>query len=180
MGCGSVLLVRRSVADMAVQDNECRAALRLSKNSPSAARCARYHSRRRLADTFHPYARNRDATSSVNVEARATLDRDVIVVVDPAEIVEAQMARQRCGFGADALHQTAIATNRVDVVVEDLKARPVVAAAPATSPRSPCPRSWQFPVPTDRWSSRRPIPSDTPDDPELCCPAGENGGYRRA
>ena len=54
-------------------------------------------------------------------------DRDVVVVVDPAEVVEAEVAGQRRRFRRDALHQAAVAAHGVDVVVEDLEARPVVA-----------------------------------------------------
>ena len=44
--------------------------------------------------TFHPYARNRASTSSVKADARIPLDGDVVVVVDPAEVVESQVRRQ--------------------------------------------------------------------------------------
>src|SRR5215467_13784805 len=53
-------------------------------------------------------------------------DGDVIVVVDPAEIVEAQVGGQRRRFRRDALHHAPISTNRIDVVIEDLESRPVV------------------------------------------------------
>src|SRR2546422_9342763 len=59
-------------------------------------------------------------------QPRASLERDVIVVVDPAEIVEPEMAGQRCCFRTNTFHETAVTTNGVDVVVEDLKVRPVV------------------------------------------------------
>ena len=61
-------------------------------------------------------------------DARVAFDGDVVVVVDPAEVVEAEMAGQRRRLGADALHHAAVAADRVDVVVEDLEARAVVAA----------------------------------------------------
>ncbi len=50
------------------------------------------------------------------------VDRDVVVVVDPAEVVELQVAGDRGGFVGDALHQAAVAGDRVDVEVEELGA----------------------------------------------------------
>jgi hypothetical protein len=55
-------------------------------------------------------------------EARAALDRDVVVVVDPAEVREPEVAGQRRGLRRDALHHVAVAAERVDVVVEQLVA----------------------------------------------------------
>src|SRR5262249_21144854 len=60
-------------------------------------------------------------------DARTALDADVVVVVDPAEIVEAEMSGQRGRLRADALHQAPVAADGIDVVVEDLEARAVVA-----------------------------------------------------
>src|SRR3974390_1021164 len=54
-------------------------------------------------------------------DARIAFDRDVIVVIDPAEVVQGEMARQRRCFGSHALHHAAIAANRVDVVAKDLE-----------------------------------------------------------
>src|SRR5712692_8699417 len=59
-------------------------------------------------------------------DARAAFEGDVIVVVDPAEIVEAQMGGQRRRFRRDALHHAAISANSIDVVIEDLEPGPVV------------------------------------------------------
>ena len=50
----------------------------------------------------------------------------MVVVEDPTEVIQTQVARERCRLRADPLHQTAIAAHGVDVVVEDLKARAVV------------------------------------------------------
>ena len=60
-------------------------------------------------------------------DARVAFDGDVVVVVDPAEVVQAQVAGQRRRLRRDALHQAAVAANGIDVVVEDVEARPVVA-----------------------------------------------------
>src|SRR5262245_30705880 len=53
-------------------------------------------------------------------------DGDVVVVVDPAEIVEPQVGGQRRRFRRDALHHAPISTNSIDLVIEDLEPRPVV------------------------------------------------------
>src|SRR6058998_1719662 len=51
-------------------------------------------------------------------DARVAFDCDVIVVVDPAEIVEAQMGGQRRPFRSNTLHHAAISANSIDVVIE--------------------------------------------------------------
>ena len=112
-------------------------------------------------------------------DARVAFDRDVVVVVDPAEIVEPQMARERRRLAGDALHHAAVAADRVDVVVEDLEAGPVVAVGEPLLRRSPCRRWWRRPGRAGRSWSRRPRPSDTRGGPEPCCRAGGNAGCRR-
>ena len=63
----------------------------------------------------------------MNARSVLPFDGDVVVVEDPAEMVETEVARERCRLGADAFHQAAVAADRVDVVVEQLEARLVVA-----------------------------------------------------
>src|SRR5207244_11491609 len=60
-------------------------------------------------------------------EARRPFDSDVVVVVDPAEVVQTQVTGEGGGFRRDALHQATVPTYRVDVVVEDRETRSVVA-----------------------------------------------------
>src|SRR6185437_10050511 len=60
--------------------------------------------------------------------AGIAVNRDVVVIVDPAEVIEREMAGERRGLGAHALHHVAVATYRVDVVAEDLEIRAIVAA----------------------------------------------------
>src|SRR6185436_4488556 len=50
----------------------------------------------------------------------AALNGDLVAVVEPAQVGQLLMSRERGCLGADALHQTAVAGNRVDVVVEEL------------------------------------------------------------
>ncbi len=49
-----------------------------------------------------------------------SLDRDVIVVVDPAKVGELPMRSQRGGFGRDAFHHAAVAAKGVDVEVDQV------------------------------------------------------------
>src|SRR5262245_5932724 len=62
-------------------------------------------------------------------QPRVTFDGAVIVVVDPAEVIESQMRGQRGSFRPDAFHQAAITAHRIDVVVEDLEPWTVVAGS---------------------------------------------------
>ncbi len=65
-------------------------------------------------------------------EIGLALDRDVVVVVDPAEVRELQVAGERRGFVGDAFHHVAIAALRPNVVVEQLEARLVEAGREPT------------------------------------------------
>src|SRR5215510_3048184 len=83
----------------------------------------------RVADAQHVPPISEEAGSNILCKgyARVPFDRDVIVVPNPAEVVESQMRRERCRFGADALHQAAVAAHRVDLVIENVKAWTIVA-----------------------------------------------------
>src|SRR4029077_11509915 len=123
---GGVLLVRWAVTDMGVQDEEFWATLGLVKDI------------QRLLDALDvigiAYAQNvppvaEEAGGDVLGEgdARVSFDGDVVVVVDPAEVIEGEMAGERGRFRTHTLHHAAVAANRVDVVVEDFEARAIVA-----------------------------------------------------
>jgi hypothetical protein len=56
---------------------------------------------------------------------RVPLDRDLVVVVDPAQVGQPEVAGQRCRLARDAFHHAAVAGQGVGVVVEHLEARPV-------------------------------------------------------
>ena len=79
-------------------------------------------------------------------QIRVTFDRDVVAVVDPTEVGQLQVTCERRRFAGDAFHQASIATERVDVEVEQVEARAVYVAAshccaiaiPTLSPM-PCP-----------------------------------------
>ena len=68
-------------------------------------------------------------------EGGVAVDRDVVVVVDPAEVVELEVAGERGRLVRDALHQAAVAGQRVDVEVEEVGAEAL--ALPLRGQRHP-------------------------------------------
>ena len=78
-----------------------------------------------VADAQHVPSVGQEARRDILGEgdARVAFDGDVVVVVDPAKVVELQVAGQRRRFRADAFHQAAVAADGVDVVIEDVEAR---------------------------------------------------------
>src|SRR5205823_6955287 len=60
-------------------------------------------------------------------EVGPPLDRDAVVVIDPAEVREPQVAGERGRLARHALHHAAVAAERVDVVVEERVVGAVVA-----------------------------------------------------
>src|SRR5262249_11846104 len=128
---GGILLVRRAIADVAVEDDEGRAALRLPKH----IEC--------LLDSLDvvgvAHAQNVPAVTEEpggdvfgKGDAGVASDRAMVVVVNPAEIIEGEMAGKRCRFRTDALHHAAVTAYRINIVAEDLEAGPIVAV------RQPC------------------------------------------
>src|SRR6266851_3153262 len=57
---------------------------------------------------------------------RGTVERDAVVVVDPAQIRQLQVAGERSGFARDAFHEVAVAAHGVHIEVEDFKSGAVV------------------------------------------------------
>src|SRR5215469_336149 len=98
MSGGCILLVWCAVADVAVQHNECWAALRLAENFQGVLDAFEVI---RIADTQDVPAVPEESRLHVlsKRETRAAFDRNVIVIVDPAEVVEAEVSGQRCRFG---------------------------------------------------------------------------------
>ena len=134
MDLGGVLLVRRAVADVAVDDDQRRPPLLALED------LERPGEQLEVVGVAHP-----GDVPAVADEARrdvvavgelgAAVDRDVVVVVDPAEVVQALMAGDRAGLARDPLHQVAVAADRVDVEVEQLGAE--VRAEPLAGDRHP-------------------------------------------
>src|SRR6266404_3155236 len=110
---------------MAVKDDECWTALRLHENVERLVNGIDIICIANTQDV--PSIRQKSRRDILGKrQCGAAFERDVIVVVDPAEIIEPEMAGQRRGFGCNALHETTITANGVNVVVEDFEARPVV------------------------------------------------------
>src|SRR5712691_11155183 len=123
---GGILFMRRAVADVAVQNDEGRAPLGVAKDVQGVLDAVDVigvaHAQNVPPVTQEP---RRDVLGKG--DARVAFDRDVVVVVDPAEVVQAEMARQRRRFRPDAFHHAAITANGINVVAEDLEAGPIVA-----------------------------------------------------
>ena len=60
-------------------------------------------------------------------EVGRALDGDLVAVIDPGEVAEAEMAGNRGRLAGHPLHHVAVAGERVDMVVEDREVRFVVA-----------------------------------------------------
>ena len=124
-GCG-VLLVRRAVADDAVDDDQRRLVF-------GAAECFyRFGERRPIIGVAHAHHVPAIAFEpALHVFAEGELgvafDGHRVAVVNPAQIGEAEMAGKRRRLARHAFHQIAVAADRVNVEVEQCKARPVVA-----------------------------------------------------
>ena len=52
-------------------------------------------------------------------QVRMAFDGDAVIVVDPAQVAELEMAGQRRRFVGNAFHHVAVAAQRIDVVVEE-------------------------------------------------------------
>ena len=119
-----VLLVRRAVADVAVDNDQGRAIGRVRERRQRPRQHVQIVG---VADARHVPAVGDEPRRHVVAERerRRAFDGDVIVVVDPAQIAEPQVSGERRRFGRHALHHAAVAAERVHVVVEELEARPV-------------------------------------------------------
>ena len=121
MGRARALLGRRAVGDVAVDDDQRRA---LGLVLERLERAREHRAVVGVADAGDVPAVADEARRDVvgEREARGALDRDPVVVVDPAEVLEPEVAGQRGRLGGDPLHHVAVAAQRVDVVVEELVA----------------------------------------------------------
>mmetsp|Transcript_65228 Transcript_65228/g.121591 ORF Transcript_65228/g.121591 Transcript_65228/m.121591 type:complete len:218 (+) Transcript_65228:1634-2287(+) len=52
-------------------------------------------------------------------EIRATIDGDLVVIVEDDQFVQLQVARQGCGLGDDALHHAAIPCQDINIMIKD-------------------------------------------------------------
>ena len=143
----------RAVADVAVDDDE-RGPVLLLKNW-SAARAAprslasvtAWRSSRTPRSACRRPRRREPACPSM---------RDVVVVVDPAEVRQLQVTGERRGLRGDALHHVAVAADGVDVVVEEREVRPVERARASVGDRHPH-RVRRRPGRAGRWCVSTPV-----------------------
>ena len=118
---GGVDLVRRSVADVAVDQDEGRLFL---LGLELVERCADLVEVVGVVDVVNVPAVGLETLLDVfgEGEVGAAVDRDPVDVVDPEQVVELLVTGQRGGLVRDAFHHVAVTTDRVDVVVEDFLA----------------------------------------------------------
>ena len=126
VGGGGILAMRRAVADVAVEDDQRGTAYGLAKLRHSPLDVIDVVG---VADALHVPAVAQEARRDIfgECDAGAAFDGDVVVVVDPAQVIERQVTGERRSFRSHAFHEAAVAAHRVDVVIEDLEARLVVA-----------------------------------------------------
>ena len=105
---------------MAVQNDEGRPALRLSENFERLFDAVNVIG---IADAQHVPAVSEKARGHVfgECDVRVPFDGDVIVVPNPAEIIETEMTGERGSFGSNAFHHATVTADGVDVVIEDFK-----------------------------------------------------------
>src|ERR1019366_2367541 len=126
MSRGGILLMWRAVTDMTVENDEGRTFPGLVKN---VQRMLDPVNVIRVADAQDVPAVTQEPGGDVlrKGDARVSVDGDVVVVINPAEVVQGEMAREGRGFRSHPFHHAAIAADRISIVVEDLVVRPIVA-----------------------------------------------------
>src|SRR5439155_3207522 len=120
-----ILFVRRAVADMAIHNDQRGPVFGLQKIDAGIRKRVEIVSVVYASDVpAIPEKPFTDVFCERNVSR--TIERHTIVVVDPAQIGQLQMSRERCRLGTHPLHHVAIAAHGIDVVIENLKAGTVV------------------------------------------------------
>ena len=122
VGGAGVVLVRSAVADVALDDDQRRYVVRAPEYLDRLRDPLRVVG---VADPLHVPAIGEEARRNIVAEGeiRVAFDRHAVAVVDPAQVAEHQMARERGGFAGDALHHVAVAAHRINVVVEHREVR---------------------------------------------------------
>ena len=136
--CGAgVLLVGRSPADVAVDDDQGGSIVGLLEHVQGPLQEVEVV---RVTDPDHvPAVADESRRHVVGVgQFGVSLDGDVVVVVDPAEVGQLEVAGKGGRLAADPLHEAAIAADRIDVEVEELEVGTVeVLGHPAGGHRHP-------------------------------------------
>ena len=114
-----VLLVGRAPGDVAVNDDQ-RRALGLLLRRPDGL--VEQRQVVGVADAHDVPVVRHEARRHVVAEGqpRVALDGDVIIIINPDEVAEPQVAGERRGLLRHAFHQAAVAGDGVDAVIDDL------------------------------------------------------------
>src|SRR5262249_37075544 len=109
----SVLLVRRPITDMTVQNDKSRTAFRVPGDFERALDSVNVIG---IAYAQHIPAIGEESRGYVLREGNVGIafDGDVVVVVNPAEVIETEVSGEGGSFRRDPLHHAAIAADRVD------------------------------------------------------------------
>ncbi len=126
VGGAGVLLVRRSIANVAVYDDECGPVVGVEKLFEGASQGIEVIG---VADVGSIPAVAAETGGHVFAEGPVggAVEGDGVGVVNPAEVGQLEMSGKRSSFAADAFHHVAVAANRVHVVSENFEAGTVVA-----------------------------------------------------
>ncbi len=126
MRFGCILFFRGTVTDVAVEHEERGASFRFVEDSEGMLDALDVIG---VADAQNVPAVSEESRSDVFGErdAGVAFNGDVVVVPDPAKVIEAQVACERGSLRRDAFHHAAVAADGVNVVVEDVEVRFVVA-----------------------------------------------------
>ena len=121
---GGGALLAGPVPDVAVDDDERGSA---GLGSEGVERARQHGEVVGVADAGDVPAESDEAGGDVLGEGQrgVALDGDLVVVVDPAQVGQAQVPGKRRGLRGDAFHQVTVAAEGVDVVVEQVVAGPV-------------------------------------------------------
>src|SRR5262249_25046678 len=66
-------------------------------------------------------------------KVRLSLDRDAVAVVDPTQIPQPEMARERSGFARDTFHHVSVAAQGINLESKHREVRPVEVPTEPTS-----------------------------------------------
>ena len=120
----AVVLVRRAITDMALDDDQCRRVMDGAERLEGLRESLRVIG---VANVQHVPAISAETRRDVlaECEIRVAFDGYAVAVIDPAQIAEHEAARERGRFAGDALHHVAVAAHRVNIVVENLETGPI-------------------------------------------------------
>ena len=128
MGCRGVVFAGRAVANMTVHDDHRRPVIGGQKFFIGRCQLAELVGVLHMGDV-PPIGLEPLSHVLGEGDVRVAVNGHVVVVEDPAQVRQLEMASKRGGLTADAFHQAAFAAERVNIEVEDVEARLVVGSA---------------------------------------------------